>query len=226
MRILIIFLFLLISAQAIAKHEVGLSAINLSTTLTGTDKITGGEGVLASNSNLFLGFSYTWFMTPRFHFRLNYYARKFKFIEDDGNIEGDEEINSNLQEVGLRFVAHRLVAFSILNVSETDVAFVVNTINKIELVSSSLSFLRLFYHQMLYSGRSVNIGFDIAYDLSASTDLIKNRNAKGADFFMIFGKSQAKFKVYGGTRIITKETDDLDFKQNNVYGGVDFSYLF
>jgi hypothetical protein len=225
-RNLVVFIFLIISSQALAKHEIGISSINLSTTLTGTDKTTRGQGVLASNSNFFLGFSYTWFMTPRFHFRLNYYSRKFKFIEDGGNIEGDDEIDSNLQEVGLRYVAHRLVAFSILNVSETDVAFIVNSNNRIELVSSSLSFIRLMYHQMFYSGQRVNIGMDLMYDISSSTDLIKNRNATGADLFMIFGKSQGKMKLYAGTRIINKETDGLEFEQNDILIGANFTYLF
>lgn len=225
MKKLIIVILLIFSTQLLANHEVGLSAINLSTTLTGTDE-SGGEGVLASNSNLFLGFSYTWFMTPRFHFRLNYYSRKFKFIENSGNIEGSAEIDSNLQEVGLRFVAHKYIAFSLLNVSETDVAFIVNSSNKIELVSSSLSFIRLVYHQIFYSSARVNIGFDITYDLNSSTDLIKSRSATGGDLFMLFGKKQAKIKAYGGTRAITKKTDDLDFKQNNVFVGVDLTYIF
>ena len=226
MKNFVVFIFLIISLEALAKHEVGFSTINLSTTLTGTDKSNGGDGVLASNSNFFLGFSYTWFMTPRFHFRLNYYLRKFKFIEDAGNIEGDDQIDSNLQEVGLRYVIHRLVAFSILNVSETDVAFIVNSSNRIELVNSSLSFIRLMYHQMFYSGQRVNIGADFMYDLSSSTDLIKNRSSTGADLFMIFGKTQAKVKFYAGTRIIKKETDGLKFEQNDILLGANFTYLF
>lgn len=209
-----------------AKHEMGASLIGESLTLSGKDKTTGGEGTLASNSNLNLAFSYTWYMTKRLHFKLNYYARKLKFKEDNGNIEGSDSIDSNLQEVGLRYVLYPKIAFSIYNVSETDVAFVVNSSNKIELVSSSLSFIRLFFHHILIPSRRVNIGYDLTYDLNSSTDLIKNRSAIGGDIFILFGKQQLKSRVYFGTRKITKETDDLDFTQTSSLFGASLTYIF
>jgi hypothetical protein len=213
-------LFLFIPTQLYAQYnELELFAGGMNTSLKGTVKANGNEGTLASNIIPYYGLNYYLRAWSTLHFVVGMNTYTYDFKDDDGNIEGSvTTIDGGSTRLGMRWVAGSTTAFSLFYNSTTEIAYSLTPSSTIELFNEVISYPSLEFQQVLYTGSKVFLGVKLSYDIAASGTDISNRSGYAAEAFMRMGKGSFSFDLNGGYRTLSKETDDLEFNQTDMYG--------
>jgi len=221
---IIAFILLTFCPYLFAEHEVGLIYNQLSKELDGVDKNTNASGKLVSNGNPIIGLYYNWFITPRFHFITEYSARSFSFSDISKNLVGSEEVSSPIYNYGFKYVLSQSIAVSLVQENVKDISFYVNSDSKVELLSADNSYLKIGYHQLILLSGSNQIGFNAFYGLISSSEYIKNKTTMAAEGFWSIRGQSFIFTLNGGITKTSKESETLEFTENDNFYGVKLGF--
>lgn len=170
--ILLIFLSLTTSAYA-GTFRISLAGAVASKKLTGTDPISGDEGVLISNGNFNTGFNLSYSFDPHWHVLLGMENRSYDFDNSDNIISGPTKLDLSATQYGIRWIMFAKTAFRFLYTAQDEAAFIVTDSNQAELYKESISFFTIYWDQLIYSGENILIGFKVGYDVAAdATEIV------------------------------------------------------
>jgi hypothetical protein len=224
----LIFIFTIISSPAANANALRLSLISsfYSTNLVGEDDASGKSGKLVSQSNLHYGFKLSYAISQSFRLQFAYKLSSYDFDNTDDLITGDTKVNASSTEVGFKWIMFATTAFRLSIVSEDVVAFELNNSNKAKLFKSKINAFHLNYDQILYLGSSVFAGIKLGYEMGLSGDEVTNKQGSNYGAFVILNTGMGSFEGFYQLKSTTKETDSLDFTDEDSIFNIIYTVSF
>lgn len=224
----LIFIFLIISSSAANANALRLSLVSsfYSTNLVGEDNTSGTSGKLVSQSNLHYGLKLSYAVSQSFRLEFAHKLSSYDFDNTDDLIIGDTKVDASSTEIGIKWIMFAMTAFRFSIMSEDVVAFELDNSNKAKLFKSKINAFHLHYDQILYLGSSVFAGIKLGYEMGLSGDEISNKQGSSYGAFVILNTGMGSFEGFYELKNTTKETDSLDFSDEDSIFNIIYTVSF
>jgi hypothetical protein len=225
MRMLTI-ITIIFSYSCFSASELSVDLRSLSSKMTGTNKATDDEGVIESESRFSPELHFKWLLASRVHLLFSFAQEQYDFDFKDLPFTGENEFSLNEFGIGVRFILSPKVALSLSSIYKDDLGMKLSTPASGEVFSEEINFLRVDYNQVLLQFRAFNIGLSGFYDMESSGDEIESRSGYGARLYSVIGRGSNRLRIYGGARVLSRETDTIEVDQKDSYLGLEYIYRF
>jgi hypothetical protein len=226
-KIKIIFIFSLLLTQTAYANALRFSLLSsfYSTTLIG-ESAGGASGKLVSQANLHYGLKISYAMSQSFRLEFSHKLRSFDFDNTDDLILGDTKVDISATEFGIKWIMFARSAFRFSLVSEELVAFELDNNNKAKLFTDKINALHIHFDQILYLGSSIFAGVKLGYEMGLGGDTITNKQGSSYGAFIILNTGMGSFEGFYELKNTTKETDDLDFSDEDSIFNIIYTVSF
>jgi len=195
--------------------------------LVGEDLITATEGTIVSNANMTYGLKMSYGLSPSWHFLLGHEIRNYAFDNTENIIAGEEAIDANTTEIGMRWIVFSRTALRFLFLMDDSVAFKVDANNKAVLYTENLKYFSIYYDQIVYLGTTIFAGFKIGTDLPTSgNDIIDRTGTKYGVFITLNTTGLGQFEGYFEMKESYKEDDNLSYTENDANLNITYTVGF
>ena len=225
MKALILFLFLITSTLSEAARFTLKTSLN-NRTLTATDKETGAEGELESEGNFHYGVNIELPFTKSFRWNFGGQMKTYTFDNEEEEIASEEKIDTFDSYIGFKWIMFSRTAIRVDFHYSEDIAFTINGSDKAELFKEGITFIDTNFDQILYLSPRFYAGFKVGTETLISSDEILSRSEIHYGLFMNFNTFLGIIEISGELKNVSKDTDTLDFEQNDLGLNLDYTVRF
>lgn len=202
-----------------------MTALN-NRTLEATDKVTGNEGKLEATGNFHYGLNLEFSLSKSFRANIGAWQRSYSFNNEKEIIADEPTIDTTDVYLGFKWIVFSRTALRFDFHFADEVAFTQNTSNQAVLFKEGITFIDVNFDQIVYLTAKFYLGFKLGSELLISSSDIESRSEIHYGAFLNYNSFLGALEVYLQLKDVTKDTEDLDFVQNDINLNLNYTLRF